>query len=147
MTYDPKSILQGLDEPCPTCSLPCGNHTLRQWAACTTEAGTHDPFRELADDEPVPAKALEVVYDGEQLIVADHLDFVAAAVELSSPIAGPLPLLVFDFRSSTPDPLKPTRVSRVGYLGSADGMRLMGKTLRHAANAAANKAELRGGRR
>lgn len=146
MTYDPRAIYQGLDEACRTCSRPCGDHTLREWAACSTEAGHHDPFRELEPGEPIPAKALEVVFDGEPLVIADVLDYVAAAADVDSTVVGPLPLVIFDFRSSTIDP-KPGRVSRIGFMSTAEGMRAAGRSLRDACNAAANKAEARGGRR
>ncbi|MCU1488248.1 MAG: hypothetical protein JWN67_4994 [Actinomycetia bacterium] len=140
--FDPRTVLQGLDEPCPTCTRPLGDHTMRQWSACTTELGHHDPHHEVSEPE---GQALLLAFQGRQIPMADHVSVVSAASEVRPLGMKPLymPTIIFEFASSAGNPLVPESVTRVAYLGTAEGVRAMGRLVRDSSNAAASKAEAR----
>lgn len=145
--FDPRAVLQGLDQPCPTCRQPIGDHTMRRWSACTTELGHHDPHREVSEAE---GRQLLMKFEDRELVIADHVSVVSAAGEVRPLGMQPIytPTLVFRFASSAGNPLSPEPVAEVAFIGTSEGVRSLGRLVRDSANSAANKAEVRqrGGR-
>lgn len=134
--------MQGLDDACPVCQRPAGDHTLRQWAECLHDSTTL-PFETIPDDSVAAANAALRQRFGldEDTVVADNVIVRAATVDFSTGIVdGKLPALVHEFQvSGTGGP--PATVAKIVFMGPPDGMRGYGRLVRDSANAAANRAE------
>lgn len=81
MTHEP------LDEKCPQCDRPIGDHTIREWPKCLDAAGKNYtmPYQEI------PGGPL--MLDGEQIMVGE---ITVACATIDAPI-GKVPALVFTF--------------------------------------------------
>jgi hypothetical protein len=134
--------VHGLDDACPACRRPSGDHTLREWAACMGES-TELPYEPIPNDTAAAANAALRERFGldDDLVVADNVVIRAATLDFSAgAIAGKMPALIHEFQTSgTGGP--PVPVAKVVFVSPGDGMRRYGRLVRDSANGAANAAE------
>lgn len=132
------AITGGMEDLCVACTRVIGDHTMREFEACTASRSFEIGYgpasdRTLNDRFGIPA----------DVVVADHLVAKATVLEGS---AGQLEVkaagLLLEFGSSASG--KVEIVGKVLYIGDVDGVRAAGRLLRDTANGAANAA---GGRR
>lgn len=140
------SAIDGLDDACPACDLVCGDHTLRQWAACMGTLATRLPYApQTADVADLANRTMQERFGLEEdWLVADNVILRAATLEADSgPLGVRMPALIHEFSSSHPDPLQPRPLAKVVFTGSLETMRGYGRLARNSANGAANAAEKR----
>lgn len=129
-----------LEQPCPACERPSGDHTLREWQACMEVPGLDLEFQEIEDTQTRQAASAALAdqlgFDSSAL-VADHV--VTKAVVIG---AGPVRVggLVMEFQIGNPTGI-PDKVGTVVFLGRPDLMRSFGRLVRDSANGAANRTE------
>lgn len=134
--------MQGLDDACPVCQRPAGDHTLREWAACMGESTTL-PFEPIPSDSAAAANAAMKERFGldEDVIVADNVIVRAATLDFSTGVVnGQLPALIHEFQTSGAGG-PPAELAKVVFVAPTDGMRGYGRLVRDSANAAAKRAE------
>jgi len=129
-------LLSGLDAPCPICERVCGDHTLREWAACTETLAVDLPY------EAVPSDIADAVRQrfqlGSDVVVADHCVIKAVALEGAAGYTTiRVPAVLHEFAIGQMG-TAPTTVAKVLYLASPDGLRAYGRLVRDSANGAAN---------
>ncbi len=137
------SALRGLDEACATCGRVCGDHTLREWAACMGTLTTDLPFERTPPDMAQAAgDAVRRQFRlDDDIAIADHATVKALTLAGSAGAVGVrLPMLLHEFQIGIPGQ-PPAPVARVAYLGNLAGMRGYGRLVRDSANGAANAAE------
>lgn len=120
----------GMDDNCPACERTVGDHTMREFEACTASRSFEIAYGPAS-------KALNERFGLDaDVLVADHL--VAKAVVLSGsagPLGVSLPGLLMDFGSSETGEVQ--TVAKVLFLADAKGQRAAGRLLRDTANGAA----------
>lgn len=134
--------VQGLDQPCGTCSRRSGDHTLDEWAKCLGTPTTDLPFERVPDDAAAAASAALRQQLGldDDLILADSVIIRAATLDVSSGVvAAKVPALIHDFQIGVPGQA-PAEVARVLYMGDTRAMKQYGRLVRDSANGAVNAA-------
>lgn len=128
------AITGGMDDVCPACGRVVGDHTMREFEACTVSR------RFEIEYGPASKQLNERFGIDADVIVVDHL--IAKAVVLSGS-AGPLGItvagLLLEFATSESGTVE--TVAKVLFLGDPAQQRAAGRLLRDTANGAANAAE------
>lgn len=138
------SDVSGLDDPCPNCQRPAGDHTLREWRDCMKASETHVPMF-----EPPAGAAGRMLSENlrerfgleEGTVVADNVLVYASVLDAGSgPLKVQMPVLLHDFGSSGAGRVE--NVAKVVFLGGTpDNMRAYGRLVRDNANRAAKAVE------
>lgn len=134
---------RGLDDVCAVCQRPVGDHTLREYRACSGNV-EHLPYEDQPHDSAAAAgaamlrKRLEL---NDSVIVADHVVARALTFATGGPTLAPvLGGIMLELALGTPG-RPPTTVGEALYIGDADVLRKFGRLIRDTANGAANAIE------
>lgn len=90
---------QSLDDKCPQCRLPVGDHTIRGWQQCLDAGGMNYTHAY----EEVPGGPLRFDALGPSQIMCGAVDIGAAALDGTA--LGKVPALVFTFYAAGIDPM------------------------------------------
>lgn len=130
--------VDNLDDHCPACERPAGDHTLREWAACLETPDHELPYEEI------PADIQDVIRERcrglDGYAIADHVTARAAVLDGHSGIVRvAVPALLLELAIGTPS--GPIETAKVAIVAPAQVMRGVGRLIRDTANRAANRAE------
>lgn len=128
---------EGMEDPCLACGRVVGDHTMREFNACTGESGYEIAYA------PASSRTINERFGiPSGVLVADHVIAKASVVEgaagaLKIKLAG----LLLEFASSATGRVEP--VTKVLVMGDAPTIRSVGRLVRDTANGAANATERR----
>jgi hypothetical protein len=137
--------VSGLDEPCPVCDRPAGDHTLREWQSCLGEQTTDLPYEEIPQDAAaIASENMRQRFGLESdIVVADHVVVKSLTIDGSSgSLRLVFPAVLHEFQVGVPG-RPPATAAKVLFAGDAQAVRGYGRLIRDSANGAVNAAERR----